>query len=389
MPIRFVDSSSRLGRVQSALADSVAALAGTHVAPPARSGIFVPQLDPFTSQLAGSFQATADRLGILVPTLGNATADFDGSVSSPGLAEDSLYTLNARGGEDFGPIGPTTLIYEDFRNGVIGQSQSASATVGTWTTFGGGGGMLVTNAQFMSQGRSGLVQTLPNRWCGMTFPDTNMIRFSMWVRANGNPYLAASSWKMFWLMSQGQFNGSTSDLCFFTQFSNSFSIAGNSHNFQLNVFRQASGTNWLAANEWSRFTAYIDATNPGSVDINLQCLSQSFGHQNRDYLNRSDFFDNGQVDFDTLNINSYSSQNCPDLYSDNIYIATGAGAGAKVEHGENQVYSSCIDLHECTPVVSWAPSQIQYMIRGNPVGRYWHVHDANGVHTFGGIGVAA
>lgn len=91
MPIRLIDSSAALGQVASTLADSTAALTGTHVAPASRTGTIGPQLAPLTGSLTGEFQANANRTGPLSASLSNAISAIVGSVSgAPTVTQSAL-----------------------------------------------------------------------------------------------------------------------------------------------------------------------------------------------------------------------------------------------------------------------------------------------------------
>lgn len=75
MPIRVVDSVGRVGRVQSPVSTLTSVLAGTHVAPAARSGIITAAIGTLGASMLGVFSPSASRSGVIaaaVGTLGGA-----------------------------------------------------------------------------------------------------------------------------------------------------------------------------------------------------------------------------------------------------------------------------------------------------------------------------
>ncbi len=72
-------------------------------------------------------------------------------------------------------------------------------------------------------------------------------------------------------------------------------------------------------------------------------------------------------------------------YYDDIYVATGSGARARVEIGNNATYSSCTNLTVCTPT-SWSDTSITATVRGGSFTSgtaYLFVTDASGVTSAG------
>jgi hypothetical protein len=79
MPIRYVDQRSVVGRMESALGSFSSAVAGTHEAPPDRTGIVSASMQPFTCAMPGIFQAAANRTGTVAATLGNFAPNLQGT----------------------------------------------------------------------------------------------------------------------------------------------------------------------------------------------------------------------------------------------------------------------------------------------------------------------
>jgi hypothetical protein len=75
MPIRFRDSSTIVGRIRAGLDSTTASIAGTHTAPPARTGTIAASLAQVSSVMIGAFQ-NALRTGTIAGALDNIYASL-------------------------------------------------------------------------------------------------------------------------------------------------------------------------------------------------------------------------------------------------------------------------------------------------------------------------
>ena len=113
MPIRFVDRRAYLGRLAAVLDGAQPLFSGSHVAPPARTGVIGTQLAGGVMSAIGGFTLSSNRTGVIAPVLdggvfvilasfggGNAGA-FDyyigpnGSDSNPGTSVTQPWALTA------------------------------------------------------------------------------------------------------------------------------------------------------------------------------------------------------------------------------------------------------------------------------------------------------
>ncbi len=83
MPIRFRDSAAAAGRVRATLGNASSAFAGTHVAPPSRSGSILTRLSDTTALLTANLTPAAGRTGTIATTLQNFASSEFGTAAPP------------------------------------------------------------------------------------------------------------------------------------------------------------------------------------------------------------------------------------------------------------------------------------------------------------------
>jgi hypothetical protein len=93
MPIRLIDASANLGRVQTTLADAAPVFTGTFTLAPGRTGTAQTGLSPVTSLLVGNFQSNANRVGTIGTTLAGHSSSLVGTFVQPGAPYQSVRTF--------------------------------------------------------------------------------------------------------------------------------------------------------------------------------------------------------------------------------------------------------------------------------------------------------
>lgn len=273
-------------------------------------------------------------------------------------------------GSGFG-AGPTVILYDDFNGGVTGDTVPLKASgVGNWTETVGKAPIYSATA------RSGST-SMRTYYDGRTaqfkkdFPTpATEVFLSFWVRIPENTpfpgssggvrsFSSDSSWKMAWLIDSS-YDGSTSDLSVPTHTgSGSFYFAGNDYT----LAKLANGSNWWSWNSWMRMTVWLraDPDNPTAAGEYLfQVVSQERGLTAAS-ANAPVFDSDGpsQKVFRYLNLPGWirSDGDSQPAYDD-VYLAAGANAQARVEISDSATYAGSKHLALLVPQ-SWTSSRIE------------------------------
>lgn len=322
------------------------------------------------------------------PTISNVTGNFSDG-----------YQISISG-SGFGSKGPSIQIFDNFENGTDGTPINLQATTGTWTGNGyAGRGLPIADRQDALSGSLSARMTNGDSWSSWRqvhkkFSATTEVFVSYWVRVPDGtdwPYATTpktfpdrSSWKYTWL-TQGD-NTGENDLCLPSYNGlNSHSMGGNDYSL-----RTYLGVSWVNWSGWMRYSGWIKA-NPTDPTANGTIFYQ--------VLNGSSQTSNTQTDkpvFDTDvttkanknwtamrfpgNFELSAGGNYQILYDD-IYLATGPNAAARIEIGNAPTYSACTELNLAT-VNQWSDSSINATFRNGSFSAgsqaYLYVIDANG-----------
>jgi hypothetical protein len=148
------------------------------------------------------------------------------------------------------------------------------------------------------------------------------------------------------------------------------------------------GNSWFDWYEWIRITAWARAaaTNPSvnNGDGFFQTLSQSHGPGGLDLSDRPTFPGGTTEKFNQLNVPGWYRERGGSTvrpHYDDLYLATGPGAAARVEIGNQSEYRNCTNL-SMSLVRSWSASEIQVELRTNNdfdtlEGAWLFIHDAD------------
>ena len=196
----------------------------------------------------------------------------------------------------------------------------------------------------------------------------------------------SSSWKMAWFLQDGQYDGSTSDICAPTHTgSGSFKLAGN----DTNIANLGKGDLFWSWNHFTRLATWMkadesDATLPG--DYNFQAISRDVGLYSV-FSDTVPVFDtDGPTDkyFNSVNVPGWLASNSDSLVLyDNIYLAIGPNAVTRVELADSPTYLGVTRVSIQLPI-EWTDSQIRVSI--NEIGMdgmdlsdlYLYVYDSEG-----------
>ena len=326
------------------------------------------------------------------------------------IADGQTVTISGSG---FGN-GPTVLVYDDFESGdgKIGQSVPFnSPKVGKWSAY--TTTARPTYSSYARSGKHGYRITDPaydpnvsGRAMGsftevMPSPTTEFfITYSFLVPPDTTfpgastpgtlPQL--STWKGFWVFDgpEGFEGKGQSDLCI-PSWSTYWQIGGNSGALLKNLGPLGD---WFSFKNWNRFAVWAKANPASPVNspglIFVQATSLDKGHAEATWSDRSPFqgptmFNNppssGRWDRFTVPGWYGNGDNTHNQMTyDDIYVATGPNAAARVEIGDAPTYKNSRNLAISTPQ-TWSDNQIVFTLRAGPFKdfskAYLYVVDAN------------
>jgi len=324
---------------------------------------------------------------VALATTGVIAAPSVSSVSGS-VSPGATMTISGSG---FGSAGPNIVMFDDFERGSIGQAIPLSAPVGQWTTS-------AQTPILSSTARSGRSSFLvydgaagDMRQLRVTFGDQTEVYFSYWVRVPDGTFYPGrevtaprmfstdSSWKFAWLLddSDGYSDTTKFDMWFPAH-------AGNgSHNISSNDYYSIGWmSNWWSWSSWMRVSVWARNGNPTGF---LQTLSQEKGLSTTSFGGKSVFGADASNSFNQLNFPGWIRTGTTDsriapVYDD-IYVAVGRGAAARVELADNAQYSAARNI-SLVPVTDWQSGRITVKIPDGGVGSasnwYVFVTDADG-----------
>jgi hypothetical protein len=344
----------------------------------------------------------------------------DSSIAAPSISSVSGTVANGQAititGSSFG-AGPNVLLFDDFEKGTNGNSistGSGSAEVGQWNSV---TGMLAvpvySNAQKVSGNLSALMVggangDYYNRLIA-AIPSATQVFVSSWMWIDYMPVVPGLgvNWKSIWMMDTGT---ADKDLLIPLYLggagSQTGSFTGEYGGNWLNPYADYSGPT-LTTGHWLRTWIFADGTSDGKYVQSWELTSSGVvqdatsANSNPNVCGNGPWFNftGGSSSWQTIYFNGYM----PDGYTqgqnshahfDDIYIATGPNAMARVEIGNASTYKACTNLTIVTPT-SWSASSITATVRqgsfGSSGSAYLYVLDASGTPnangypiTFGG-----
>ncbi|MFK7989989.1 MAG: hypothetical protein AB8I08_28475 [Sandaracinaceae bacterium] len=303
---------------------------------------------------------------------------------------------------DFGDLGPTQLMFADFEGGDVG-AEITAANSGIGVDANG------TAARFHDVARSGshsanFFQGGFGRQYSLHFDDTTEFFASFATQVppgtdfprGGGPNqgdYAGSSWKMAWLTRDGDF-GQTTDIVLVSHTGNGcWRVAGNATTERLNLGCDPS---WYRWNEWIRTTVWLRADSDAP--------DQGAGNNYFNALNTVDPMTVIENDWRTFSPNAQGtgpfhwnqinlmgwSELCPgnggacsnnvELLYDDVYMAWGPGAAARVELCDAESYVECTDAAIFT-IDAWGRNEVEATVHmgafDDAKGLFVHIFNAD------------
>lgn len=307
-----------------------------------------------------------------------------------GLAQGSSISLTTDGTNPFG-TGPTQVWYESYSNGSLGSDVDLANTIFDDTVMGHS-----VRATRVSDSRSGsfaashFKETSANNWnttsLERTFAGTTEVFVSHAAKipagANfpgndgGNSgtnadYSTDSSWKVSWLT--GGATAGANDICIPTYVgSGIWHVGGN--DISPSLYNSGVNPTWWKWGKWHRFTCYMKGGSTPQTDAGVFYFQVANTEEAITEISDTPvIFANGTAPYQwtEFRVSGYArprtTQGGVEILSDDVYISVGTNAAARVELGDNAVYTSCTDLHiQNVAPADWATGQIDFDIDYGP-----------------------
>jgi hypothetical protein len=326
------------------------------------------------------------------------------SIAAPTVSSVSGTVANGQSititGSNFG-VGPNVLLFDDFEGGSNGSqiaTGSGSAKVGEWAGLNGSGSGMpsYSTGQKVSGNMAAHMSNANKIWYNelvASIPAQNQVFLSWWMWIDTVPAntSSAANWKTVWIMNSG-----TTDYDFTLP---TFFGSGNNGMYGSNYLGDNCGGygDWsvptLSTGTWLRTWVFLDGSSDGKY-LQSWSLSNSGVVQSATSSNSaSSCWFNGAESFAQVYFNGYMgvyNSTVSNAYFDDIYIAYGPNAMARVEIGNASTYNACTNLTMVTPT-SWGASSIAATVRqgsfGSSASAYLYVVDATGTPNANGYPV--
>jgi hypothetical protein len=310
------------------------------------------------------------------------------------------------GGAGFGANGPTIKIFDDFQKGTNGNhisTAAGSAQVGQWDVAQGVTADTIYSTDYAHSGTQSVrfnynySDAMP--CLGLDNIDGNPPNgvFASWWQylptnkdvpgTNGPEAPGLPNWKIFWLYN---WTGAWYNDWIAAMLSNSLptnACFGMMNDSLSNSFwpTPADGQ-WKAdtfiKGQWQRYWFYLKASTTGDGVAALYSTNASSGFKNPFKNQATSTVAHPAYPWNRLHFPGFGRKDTNSiLYYDDIYVATGLYAQARVEIGNNATYSKCTNLTILTPTL-WSDTSITATVRPgsfiNGSSAFLFVFDANG-----------
>lgn len=333
-------------------------------------------------------------LAALMLTAAPSYSDPVISSASGAPTAGSTITVNGSG---FGATGPKIVMFDDFEGGSAGQSVDLNAPVGQWNESKG--------ASYSSAARTGKTgfsvydgsRGVQRQLRVDLQGDQTEVFFSFWVRVPDGTHFPGrdvtgpgmfssdSSWKYAWLLddSDGYSDTSKFDMWFPAH------AGRGSHNIASNdaYLLMSAGNAWWSWSSWMRMSFWVRGTSGSPTTGFFQTVSKEKGLDLLSFGSKTIFGANGSSSrFNVINFPGWlrtMDGGAPKVQPayDDIYVAVGRGAVARVEIGDAASYGSSKNL-SILPVSSWESGRVTAKVPSAGVGTatswYLYVTDADG-----------
>lgn len=316
-----------------------------------------------------------------------AAPDVSNSIGT--ISDGQSITISGSG---FGSTGPNVVLFDNFTGTSGDVIPLTGAQVGAWTARGG------YNATYEADGTNTaalFVNALEQRQLVTTFSGVTNVFVSYKVKIPTGYHFPNSSapgafcpdscWKLAWLMDNGQ--STDDDFCTPTHsWDDEWSISGNDAGITYplgtvnkpKVGNDVGSGRWFSFSGWNRMSTWIKGGANPITDLGkiwFQAVNSEYGNRSY-YFDRYVFdgddetLDDAIQEIDTFKIpgwyrvagaNSAYDSMTRAIYDD-VYLATGANAAARVEIGNASTYSACTRLAIATPT-NWSATSIVATVR--------------------------
>jgi hypothetical protein len=296
-------------------------------------------------------------------------ADFINGLEDPAISSFTGTVFDGESivlsGVNFGDDGPSVSIFADFEEASNGDdlfTGAGSANYGTWDQKDGTDGVY-SNATSVSGSLSARFNDPSFNYLGETFSSSNReLLLSWWLYLPSGDYYpgepGAINWKQLWVAGD---DIDDDDLVIPTQLSaSSWLVNGNDPDPGYSNYTDIG----FQKGRWSRITVWMKGgTSSSSDDGNFHLW----------YLNEDDEMTHQESD-DSANIlaadgaweraringYAYGSDPCHPTFDD-VYIASGDNARARVEIGNASAYTSCTNMTILRPT-AWSDTEITAVV---------------------------
>jgi hypothetical protein len=291
-------------------------------------------------------------------------------------------------GSGFGTDGPTVVLFDDFEKGPSGSNimlGSNSAQIGHWDSV--GDSIPKYDNTYKVSGNNAMMVNCQTSYAA-SFETNNLAAFNRafltyWV------YMPASStfptnengdnWKIAWLYGSDVLTGDI--MTFMRLGTGNFSMDCNGCRASQVYVNPAFD---MIKGHWYRVATYIDASTYSGADVRQLWVSSPVENKpiTQHIYSNQQLFSAGQM-MNNLSMNGYCRQTAAESRArfDDVYLAIGPNARARIEIGDSSTYGNCKNLTMVTPTV-WNASSITGTVRqgsfASGAAVYLYVTDSNG-----------
>lgn len=287
-------------------------------------------------------------------------------------------------GENFGASGPTVVLFDDFEGGTLGENietGTGSAKVGDWNARSGssyyGGASLSGDKSFSSTYANGYANYIE----ALLLANTRNVYLSWWLfLPAGNNYPGEGSvdginWKQMWI----QGSSTTDDDMVVPSRISSWYINGNESDPGYKNYTTVD----FNKGEWKRLSVWLKGSTSSSSndgEVKFWELTDTGTVTRESDVGVNTLKATGT--WDRVRPNGYGRQTDTCIVSfDDIYIASGANAQARVEIGNASTYLGSTELTILTPT-DWDDTEISATVNAGTFEQYdngyLYITDADG-----------
>lgn len=312
-------------------------------------------------------------IALLILASNAAAAPGQPTVSSGTIANGNSITITGTG---FGVNGPTVVLYDSFDQGATGANiatTSNSATVGNWSEL--GETIQTYSTDYAVSGSKAMKIDWSTASAGgpqLNYPNVQnsdlLISWWQYMPSNknvpGTNHEDGPNWKWFWIGDSGDGWPWGSDYVTTLLSNTDFTAI-------IGIFAAddtdtpvRDGGSWYDSifrkGTWMRYTVALKNATSGGYIWNQEVSSAGNAVQ----FNLTNIVTAHSTDpWNVLTLPGFGRvDTTAAAYYDDVYVATGAGARARVEIGNASTYAACTNLTLLTPT-SWSDTTIQATVR--------------------------